>query len=64
MDWCREWSANCGKPAADLFCESKGYLKAGRFEIQEHVGHTITIGDFRFCDGAICNGFKAIECEP
>lgn len=44
LDWCREWSANCGKPAADAYCDSLGYLKAAKFEIQEHVGHTTTIG--------------------
>jgi len=66
LDWCREWENNCGKPAADAFCQSKGFQEAKKFEQSANVpDETATIGDKRICDKSTrpsCDSFKLIEC--
>ncbi len=63
LDWCREWSANCGKPAADAYCNSKRFPKGAlSFEIEKHVPVTVTFTERRQCKD--CDGFKVIACAP
>ena len=38
LDWCRWWSKDCGKPAADAYCVSKGYSRSSHWEIDQHIG--------------------------
>jgi hypothetical protein len=62
LDWCREWSVNCGKPAADAYCNSKGFSRGALgFEIEKHVPETVTFTERRVCKD--CDGFKVIECQ-
>lgn len=63
LDWCREWSTNCGKPAADAFCENKGYSKATDFSIAEDIGNTRIISTGETCEEPFCDGFKSITCQ-
>jgi hypothetical protein len=65
LDWCREWGVNCGKPAADAYCQKqRGFpLGARRFEIARNAGPTVTITERRICEGPTCDGFKVIECQ-
>ena len=62
LDVCREFGSNCGKPAADAFCHSRGYRTASKFEIHPSVGHTATFSEHRICDGPVCGGFWWIDC--
>ena len=64
LDFCREWGANCGKPAADAFCRSKGHADAGLFQMSEDIGHTAIISSGAICNAPSCDGFVKIECNP
>jgi hypothetical protein len=63
LDWCREFGANCGKPAADAFCHDKGYRTATKFVEATDIGHTATFTEHQLCNSPICDGFELIECE-
>lgn len=63
LDWCLNWAADCGKPAADKFCTSKGFIKASSFTMDPDIGNTRLIGTSAICDQAFCDGFKQIRCE-
>jgi hypothetical protein len=65
VDWCREWQANCGKPAADAFCQSKGFEVAKSFEKAANLSETVTITEKKICDktnSPVCDGFREIVC--
>ncbi|MEM6460632.1 MAG: hypothetical protein AAF724_01810 [Pseudomonadota bacterium] len=66
VDWCRNWGANCGKPAADLFCREMGFESANRFLMDRTSGingiPSLVIGDDRVCNARYCNAFKVIAC--
>ena len=62
IDWCLNWAAACGKPAADRFCQNNGFTAAKHFEIAQKVGPTKVLGTGQDC-GPNCDGFKMIECE-
>lgn len=38
LDWCKNWAQNCGKPAADAYCEYKGYEYAISYSIDHDIG--------------------------
>jgi len=66
LDWCKVWSSQCGKPAADEFCKQQGFTNAIRWEIDPDIGlHSPTkiIGTGEICDQGFCDGFRYIECE-
>lgn len=65
LDWCRDWAVDCGKVAADAYCQSKGYQNATAFSEAVDIGAsnpTRLIGTGAVCDQAFCDGFKAITC--
>ena len=63
LDFCRNFGANCGQPAADLFCQELGFdaaafwLPAGPVD-----GQTLIFGDGRLCTGPGCLAFSLIRC--
>jgi hypothetical protein len=63
LDWCLNWATDCGKPAADKYCQSGGYDKSTDFEIWEDLGKpTRLIGSNQVCDDASCDSFQSITC--
>lgn len=70
LDWCRVWETECGKPAADEFCKSKGFRNSTGFKILPKAGdfgiQTKTIHDGRVCitgtNHGVCDGFSYITC--
>lgn len=62
IDWCFGWSKDCGKPAADAFCQSKGFSEADQFGKESGVGPTRVLSTGQMCDDASCDGFKSISC--
>jgi hypothetical protein len=61
VDWCLNWSADCGKPAADRFCQMNGFNEVNRFEVARQIGKTRVLGTGQEC-GPTCDGFAYIEC--
>ena len=65
IDWCREWQANCGKPAADAFCRSEGFEVAKSFEKAANLPETVIMMTKKICDktnSPVCDGFREIVC--
>lgn len=66
LDWCREWAANCGQPAANAYCRKFGFNRASRFAIDHDIGShspTKVISSGQICNGGFCDGFRFIECR-
>ncbi|MGV0025415.1 hypothetical protein [Phormidesmis priestleyi] len=65
LDVCLRWAADCGKPAADAFCRTQGYLDAFHAEPDAEPGHSSTrvISSDQICDGSSCRGFQQIICR-
>lgn len=65
LDICRDWGENCGKPAADVFCQQNQMLEAASFVLDEDIGGltpTKVIGSGDICDADFCDGFMEIVC--
>lgn len=62
LDWCLNWSSNCGKPAADNFCQRRRFTAAAEFAPERGVGRTRVSGTNQVCEGANCVGFRFINC--
>ena len=66
LDWCKTFETDCGKPAADLWCEKKGYPHAFSFTKLSQVNYeTMTVGNNAVCDPHShgCDSFASIECQ-
>ena len=66
VDWCLHWSVDCGQPAADRFCQSKGYVNSTDFTQAPGIGlaaPTIVQGTGQVCNQAFCAGFDYITCQ-
>jgi hypothetical protein len=61
IDWCLHWGTECGMPAANRYCELAGYANAVDFRAGP-LSPTLVLGDQKFCNGAICNGFLEVRC--
>ena len=67
IDWCFQAGKECGKVAADYYCQkSEHFDEAWRWEKEEGVGKTEPtwiLGDEIVCDKSWCDGFKYITCR-
>jgi len=67
LDWCLDWATGCGKPAADAWCQSKGYGGGSSdFSMAANIGAstpTRLIRTGALCDQGFCDGFAKITCE-
>ena len=67
VDWCREWASNCGRAAADRFCQKIGHRRAtSKFSMDRDIGNrspTMVINSGQICNTKGCDGFKSIQCE-
>ena len=62
IDWCLNWAKDCGKPAADAFCQSHGFASAFKFSKAPAVGPTRVIGTGQLCDDPTCDSFTSLSC--
>jgi len=62
LDFCRSWARECGKPAADAFCQSQGFAAAIDFTRQPHAPPTRVIDSGQVCNGANCARIAAVTC--
>jgi hypothetical protein len=64
LDWCRSWATDCGKPAADTWCQKKGFDSAAGFSKWNDAGEpTRVISSNQICDDASCDSFTKISCQ-
>jgi hypothetical protein len=61
IDRCLHWGQDCGKPAADYFCRTKGFADAQDFRYGP-LRPTLVVGDNKVCDAEGCGGFTEIHC--
>jgi hypothetical protein len=72
IDWCLNWAAQCGQPAADKFCQSMGYVNSTDFDQAPKLNllvppvATIVQNSGQVCSAAggmpQCDGFAQITC--
>lgn len=63
LDHCREWSINCGQPAAEVYCKRNGYPFVKTFSLAKGAGQTGVIATGAICSGELCTGFREISCS-
>lgn len=66
IDYCYRWGAQCGKTAADKFCQAKGYKVSESFEVDVDIGETErtwVMGDDRICGEKACDALKNVKCS-
>lgn len=61
---CLRRARQCGAPAANAYCRSKGYEHAQSFELSYpgQRGPTVSLADGRQCTG-LCGSFNEITCK-
>lgn len=66
IDWCYQWGVACGFPAAEQFCQSKGFQHQSDFVQDVDIGTsgipTVVIGTGQICNAPNCDGFTYITC--
>ena len=66
LNFCKHENRDCGKPAADLFCQELGFDQAGAFTPDPRAGArgvvSLIFGDGKLCEGTSCEAFAAITC--
>ena len=67
LDWCYRDAQDCGQPAADAWCKTKGYNRAVHFIKAVDIGvssPTQVISTGTVCNQSYCDGFSSITCGP
>lgn len=65
LDLCRTWGRDCGKPAADLWCQRKGFRRSIQTTTRANVGNvasTQIVGDGKTCSFDHCDAFASVRC--
>lgn len=69
LDFCRDWGAACGKPAAEAFCQQvDGGARPrstdfGHWEKAGHYAHSVIISTRDSCELPRCEAFTYIVCK-
>jgi hypothetical protein len=65
LDLCLSWGADCGKPAADAWCATKGYTQSSDHVVAHNIGGstpTRLLSTGAVCDQPFCDGFAEVTC--
>ena len=60
LDQCWMLGKNCGKDAADKYCQIQGYENAKSFETEKASPTQTLVGEP--CTGSVCVAFRSITC--
>ncbi len=67
IDWCLVFGGACGKPAADKFCQDKGFAQSVDQVEDIDIGAsgiaTLVQGSGQVCNQPNCDGFTYITCQ-
>ncbi len=66
LNFCVDGDSGCGDPAANAWCQNKGFSSAARWAREENIGAlypTVFIGSGAICDKFLCDGFEEITCQ-
>lgn len=63
LDICREWGKNCGKPAADAFCKSKGHKRSLSYKVRKNTPPTKIIRGGGICVENYCDRISKVICK-
>jgi len=61
VDWCLHWGVECGRPAADNFCQQQGFRRAEDFSYRP-ARPTLVMGDRQVCNRADCQALENVRC--
>jgi hypothetical protein len=62
VDVCLNWGTNCGKPAADAFCQGQGFAMSSAHAAQGNAPPTLVLGDGTVCNESFCARLSSITC--
>ena len=62
LDFCRNWAANCGWPAAHAYCKEEGYWKAANFKWRQDSPPTRVINGGQLCNQPTCDRIISVTC--
>lgn len=63
LDVCRMWGVQCGKPAADAFCQSTGFEESVDYAVRMDSPPTRVIGDGQICSEPYCDRIVIVTCK-
>ncbi|MCP5442441.1 MAG: carboxypeptidase regulatory-like domain-containing protein [Chromatiaceae bacterium] len=63
LDICREWGQQCGKPAADRFCQLHDFLGAAEFKTENDKPPTRIVNSGQLCEEPQCDRISWIRCQ-
>jgi len=61
--YCYRYGQGCGRLAADVFCQKRGFHHAHNFARQPHAAFTRMIGNNKLCRNKDCEAFRWIRCS-
>jgi len=61
VDNCLYFGETCGKPAADAFCDRRGYRESESYRVAP-ARPTMVLGEDRTCDADFCVGLRDVVC--
>ncbi|MDR3792125.1 MAG: hypothetical protein P4L03_01975 [Terracidiphilus sp.] len=61
VDRCLHWGTQCGKPAADQFCQQQGFFGAADFS-SVLARPTLIQGENQVCDRSDCTALENVHC--
>ncbi|PKN40778.1 MAG: hypothetical protein CVU60_13940 [Deltaproteobacteria bacterium HGW-Deltaproteobacteria-18] len=62
LDLCRDWASDCGKPAADAWCQANGFLASSAHEVGSDSPPTKVIASGRVCEDPGCDRIVSVTC--
>ena len=66
LDWCLDWTVQCGEPAATAWCKQNNLSRSNSWKQAANIGKTTptkTLKSGKICDKDFCDGFSEIVCE-